>query len=133
MSIFFTSGLIICLGFCALLVWQIHQLKTTMQKREQSYHRMHQDLHGLILCMRGISQRFEKQQKLIKSVTVRQNDIQPHNTNDSHYEQAVFLMNKGATVEELIQTCGLSKGEAELMNRINSISFEKPDNQAGLR
>ena len=35
---------------------------------------------------------------------------------NSHYEQAVLLMDKGATVDELVQTCGLSKGEAELMS-----------------
>lgn len=133
MNTFLIVGFILCLGLCAWLGWQILQLNKTLYKREQSYHRMHQDLHGLILCMKGISQRFEKQQKLIRSVTIRQNDLQPHNTNDSHYEQAVLLMNKGATVEELIQTCGLSEGEAELMNRINSISFNEPPNQAALR
>ena len=123
MITFLISGLIICLGICGWLGWQFFQLKQSIQTQETSTHRMHQDLHGLILCMRGISQRFEKQQKLIRSVTVRQNDISALSTNDSHYEQAVLLMDKGATVDELIQTCGLSKGEAELMSRINNITF----------
>ena len=104
-----------------------------MQAQEKSSHQMHQNLQGLILCMRGISQRFEKQQKLIRSVTVRQNDLSALSTNDSHYEQAVLLMDKGATVDELIQTCGLSKGEAELMSRINNIKFEEPARRTGLR
>ncbi|MFK8068207.1 MAG: DUF2802 domain-containing protein [Gammaproteobacteria bacterium] len=109
------------------------QLKKTIDFREKSYHVMHQDLHGLILCMRGITQRFEKQQKQLKSVTIRQNDIQAMNTNDSNYEQAILLMDKGATVKDLIETCGLSKGEAELMNRINRITFEEPVSESGLR
>ncbi len=133
MNAFLTLGLIICMGACGWLGWQIMQLKETLQKWGKSSHRMNQDLAGLILCMRGIGSRFEKQQKLIRSVTIRQNDISASGTNDSHYEQAVLLMDKGATVEELIETCGLSKGEAELMSRINNIQFEETTSQAGLR
>ncbi len=133
MTIFLTLGLSFCLGLSIWLGWQIYQLKKTLQIREKSTHRIQQDLHGLILCMRGISQRFEKQQKLIRSVTIRQNDLNALSTNDSHYEQAVLLMDKGATVDELIQTCGLSKGEAELMSRINNITFDENTSQAGLR
>ncbi len=133
MNTFLFIGLIICMVICAYLGWQIFQLKRTISQREKSYHFMHQDLHGLILCMRGITQRFEKQQKQLRSVTIRQNDIQAMNTNDSNYEQAILLMDKGATIEELIETCGLSKGEAELMNRINNITFEEPVGEIGLR
>jgi|GEM_PF-1810888 len=134
MNTILTLGLILCLGMCIWSGWQIIQLKHTLQKQEKSSHRMQQDLQGLILCMRGVSQRFGKQQKLIRSVTVRQNDLNALSTNDSHYEQAVLLMEKGATVDELIQTCGLSKGEAELMSRINNITFdEETTSQAGLR
>jgi len=130
MTTFLTLGLIICLGICTWLAWQLFQLKETLQQREKSSHRMNQDLSGLILCMRGISNRFEQQQKLIRSVTVRQNDLSALGTNDSHYEQATLLIDKGATVEELIQTCGLSKGEAELMSRINAIPFAETTRSA---
>lgn len=133
MNNFLFTGLLTCMGICVYLGWQMIQLKKTIDFREKSYHVMHQDLHGLILCMRGITQRFEKQQKQLKSVTIRQNDIQAMNTNDSNYEQAILLMDKGATVKDLIETCGLSKGEAELMNRINRITFEEPVSESGLR
>lgn len=133
MNILLLIGLSLCLGACAWLGWQIYQLKLTLLNKEKSSQLMHQDLHGLILCMRGISQRFEKQQKQLRSVTIRQNDMHAMSTNDSNYEQATLLMDKGATVEELVETCGLSKGEAELMNRINNITFEQPTSEAGLR
>ncbi len=126
-------GLISCLGTCAWLAWQLLQLKETLQESEKTNHRMYQDLHGLVLCMRGISERFEKQQKQLRSVTIRQNDSSANSTNDSHYEQAVMLMDRGATADELIQTCGLSEGEAELMNRINEIGLEATSNQTALR
>lgn len=133
MNFLLIIGLILCLGTCAWLAWQILQLKETLQASEKSNHRIHQDLHGLILCMRGVSQRFEKQQKQLRSVTIRQNDLSAISTNDSHYEQAVLLMDRGATADELVQTCGLSKGEAELMSRINEISFETASSQTALR
>lgn len=133
MNFLLILGLILCIGACAWLAWQVLQLKETLQESEKSNHLMQQDLHGLVLCMRGVSERFEKQQKQLRSVTIRQNDSSAKSTNDSHYEQAVMLMDKGATVEELIHTCGISEGEAELMNRISEIEFDTQNDQTALR
>ncbi len=123
MNFFFTLGLISCIGMCLWLGWQVYQLKLAAIEKDKQNLRMQQDLHGLIHCMRGIGERFEQQQKQLRSVSIRQNDLQSTSTNDSHYEQAVLLMDKGASIDELIKNCGLSKGEAELLNRINSMSM----------
>ncbi len=133
MMFFLFIGLILCVAICIGCGWLIYRLQVKLHQQEEKARQMQQDLHGLILCMRGISERFARQQKLIRSVTIRQNDIQAKSSNDSIYEKAALLMDKGATVEELITTCGLSKGEAELMARINAMQLEESASQTALR
>ncbi len=42
--------------------------------------------------------------------------------NDSPYEHAIHLVQKGADVNDLVTTCGLSQGEADLVNLLHRIS-----------
>ncbi len=49
--------------------------------------------------------------------------------NDSSYEHAIHLVQKGVDVNELVSTCGLSQGEADLVNllhRISDVGTKKP-------
>lgn len=135
MTIMTCLWLITCTGACGWLGWQVFQLKQNLKQQTHTNQQMLRDLNGLILCMRGVSERFEKQQRQLRSVTVRQNDIAEKSVSDSHYKQASFMMEKGATVDELVRNCGLSRGEAELMARINSMQSEQLPavKQAGLR
>ncbi len=41
---------------------------------------------------------------------------------DVSVRQAIELARKGATVDELVDLCGLSRGEAELMSTIHNVS-----------
>lgn len=123
---------------CCWASWRLITLSKNLHHRDAENARLQKDLHGLLLCMRGVSDRFDQHQKQLRSVTVRQNDIASKNVSDSHYQQAAFMMDKGASVDDLMKSCGLSRGEAEMMARINHMHQEPPNdvfrqNQAGLR
>jgi hypothetical protein len=135
MTVFFSLALLLSFAISAGLVWQLYKLQQSLQQREREGRRMQQDLQGLIQCMHGVRERFEKQQKQLRNVSILQNDIAAKNSNDSNFQQATLLRDKGATVEELVETCGLSQGEAELINHLSDLNYETamPMAQAGLR
>lgn len=122
---------------CGWLIWRLVQLNKSLYQQSVENARLQKDMHGLLLCMRGVSDRFDQHQKQLRSVTVRQNDIATKNVADSHYEQAAFMMDKGASIDDLMKNCGLSRGEAEMMVRIHDLNAPQDNipilNQAGLR
>lgn len=56
----------------------------------------------------------------IYSIDERQEKIEHAQVNDSAYSQALKLAEMGASTDELIKTCKISKAEADLLQSLNA-------------
>lgn len=65
--------------------------------------------------MSAMDARLVELERRLRQVGEQQKQPSVRDTMHSHYEPAIRLARKGADVDELVATCGLARGEAELI------------------
>ncbi|MFV2059301.1 MAG: DUF2802 domain-containing protein [Gammaproteobacteria bacterium] len=106
----------------------------TRKQRIKDFHdisELRRDLRALTTAAMGVGERVlkvERQQKNENSVTNINTVTKLSHNNESSYEHAIHLVQKGANVNDLVNTCGLSQGEADLvdlLHRVNELQEKK--------
>jgi hypothetical protein len=88
------------------------------------------DLRALCNAMMSLSQRQGLVEQQLGQVAARQEELglrqEQHDDPDARsYEQAVKLLRKGASVEELMEICDISRGEAELLAMMGRLASDR--------
>ncbi len=77
------------------------------------------DLQNMTNATYGIGQQVNHINDQVKNLDARQDELDLREQSDKPIEQAIALLEKGADIEEVMQTCYLTRGEAELLFRIH--------------
>jgi Protein of unknown function (DUF2802) len=120
------SILITLTGFaCMLVFYQSYALHfarrkcITQEENEQELqHRiqsLEQELGALCSASMGAGEHVVKLEQQVQRITERQDQLELRASGDRTYDQASQLVNKGADTEDLMESCGLTRGEAELL------------------
>jgi hypothetical protein len=97
--------------------------RTDRRLREQGQRLevLQEDLRALCAGAVGVDERMARMEKRARRLTERQEQMELRDSGDRLYAQAVRMVEKGAGVDELVSVCGLSRGEAELMVRMQGL------------
>lgn len=76
---------------------------------------LEQELGALCSASVGAGEHVVKLEQQVQRIVERQNQLEMRAATDRPYSQASQLVDKGADIDELIDTCGLTRGEAELL------------------
>ncbi|GAB6040248.1 DUF2802 domain-containing protein [Endothiovibrio diazotrophicus] len=101
-----------------LVVFLMLRLRLREQEDErlrQEVQRLRDDLGALCSGAVGVSERVARIEQKLQRVSERQEQMEFSTVESQPYDQAVELARKGATAEELVAHCGLTKGEADLV------------------
>lgn len=74
-----------------------------------------QQLGALCSASLGAGDHLVKLEYRVQRVVERQDALEMRAGNERPYAQASQLVIKGANIDELVETCGLTRGEAELL------------------
>ncbi|MCO6412099.1 MAG: DUF2802 domain-containing protein [Thiogranum sp.] len=74
-----------------------------------------QQLGALCSASLGAGDHLVKLEHRVQRVMERQDALEMRPGNERPYAQASQLVNKGADIDELVEACGLTRGEAELL------------------
>jgi TolA-binding protein len=121
-----TSILIVLTGFgCMLVFYQAYALhfvrrrniaqEETEQELQRRIQSLEQELRALCSASVGAGEHVVKLEQQVQRITERQDQIELRASSDRPYDQASQLVNKGADIEDLMESCGLTRGEAELL------------------
>jgi hypothetical protein len=98
------------------------RLKSTLQQQADSQSSIQADLRALCNAAVQVGERVNRMENELKALHQRQQELgvrqekmaqaDPHEVS---YEQAIKLARKGNSVDELMEICSLSRGEAELI------------------
>lgn len=87
---------------------------------------MQKDLRALCTASVSMGERINRLEQGVKQVAQRQEEIgmrqdrlDRSDGGDQAYAQAIKLVRKGAGVDELMEICGLARGEAELITMMH--------------
>ena len=120
------SIMITLTGFaCMLVFYQAYALHfarrkcTAHEETEQELQRriqsLEQELGALCSASVGAGEHVVKLEQQVQRITERQDQLELRGTGDRPYAQASQLVNKGADIDDLVDSCGLTRGEAELL------------------
>jgi hypothetical protein len=121
-----TSILIALTGFaCMGLFYQGYALRNarrlsidleaTETGLQQRIQQLEQELGALCSASVGAGEHVVKLEQQVQRITERQNQLELRAASERPYSQASQLVNRGADINELMETCGLTRGEAELL------------------
>lgn len=81
-----------------------------------------QELKVLAKALRQTIERLRETERRVREVMERQNRLEMMAPSTERFKHAIALVQRGASAEELTATCGLARGEAELLHLLHRSS-----------
>jgi hypothetical protein len=91
------------------------ELRELSSSTGERVHQLEQELAALCNASVGAGEHVLRLEHQMQRIIERQNGLEMRSTGDRPYSQASQLVNRGANIDELVDTCGLTRGEAELL------------------
>ncbi len=114
-----TAGLAAVVSFQFFTVRQLRREHSLLGEKsrnsDERIHQLEQELGALCSASVGAGEHVLRLEQQMQRIIERQNGLEMRSVGDRPYNQASQLVNKGADVSELVDTCGLTHGEAELL------------------
>jgi len=110
--------ILLLLGFILMLSLLILQQDKKIQGCEKRLKMLKSDMQALLLCSRGVGNKLNYQQKEFKNLIERQDRLELSEQGDPSYRQAMALLDRGASEDEMIDTCNLTQAEVELITQL---------------
>ena len=110
-----------CVGMVFLTAW-IKQLCKHQTQRDATLSSLQNTTN---LLSREVLEARENRQQLqaqFKKLRAKRSQLDPNGSDAKPYSEAIKMVKKGATVNDLISLCGLSENEAELIFTIHGMS-----------
>lgn len=107
---------VILLAVCVGLWWTLRSLRSTHQQDIQMLEERNQQLQqaqqSLTKSTIGMGRRIKELEAKLQQV---HRNVALPNVDDDVFEQASRLISLGATADDLVESCGMARGEAELL------------------
>jgi Protein of unknown function (DUF2802) len=119
--------LIMVVVFCAIILMvvlefvRISRAKRIINEQITAIHRMQNDMHALCAGAINMGKHVDALERKMRRLTERQDQLELRDPMEQTYAHAIRLAQKGADVNELVENCGLARGEAELLLRIHRV------------
>lgn len=107
----------------------IMQLRKKLVERDKLLSNVQKEVEAMLLCERGMADRIKQQQTQMRGITSRQDKLEINESSQVNYKQAIALMRRGASADELVEACDISRGEVDLISHLQKMR----NNQAGRR
>ncbi len=107
------------LGMMLVFALVLQQQDRKMRAYEKRLKIMKSDFQALLLCSRGVGDRLNCQQREFKSLIDRQDRLELGDHGEPSYRQAAALLERGASCDEMADTCDLTEAEAELIAQLS--------------
>lgn len=108
---------------CAVLLLQaglaIHSLRRQNKQQQQTLAAVKNDLRALTTAAVSVGERLLEVERRQRRLAERQEQVDIYDSANQPYEHAIRMVEKGASVEQLVDVCGLSTNEAELLHMMH--------------
>lgn len=91
------------------------QLERSERSSRAAKETLSKDIKVLANALRHTMERLKTTERRVREMMERQNRLELMAPNTQRFKHAIALVQRGASAEELMATCGLARGEAELL------------------
>ncbi len=93
----------------------VSELADDLQLAQDRVQQIEQELGALCSASVGAGDHLLRLEQQVRRINERQSVLEMRAVSERPYAQASELVHKGADIQELMEACGLSRGEAELL------------------
>ncbi len=97
----------------------IHFLRRQNKQQQQTLAAVKNDLRALTTAAVSVGERLLEVERRQRRLAERQEQVDIYDSANQPYEHAIRMVEKGASVEQLVDVCGLSTNEAELLHMMH--------------
>lgn len=97
------------------------QLAAYIGMREKTGKEYQRIVNALMQCSRGVNDTLHEHDRRLRALSDKQETIAQHEPGSSRYREALTLIRRGADEDELVDACGLSRGEAHLIAHLERL------------
>ncbi len=101
-----------------VLVLAYFRLKGRVNRQQQKLEQMKSEQQAIISGSLGLGRKLFQVKNNLSHLEQHQIELQQSTASDSSIEQASKLLLKGVSINEVIETCHISRGEAELLQQM---------------
>ena len=121
-GMFFVPVFILLMIGISLQSRKLRRLERALALQSDRLDECSSEISALLKCEKGIGSRLKQQQQQVRNIIERQDKLEVSDGAGTSYRQAMVLLNKGASTDELIDACDMSRGELDLLSRLNNAS-----------
>lgn len=119
--------ILVLIGLLAVIIqipiWlKVRRLHLCVKQRETEVLSLQDDLRALCAGAVGVGAHVERMEQQLRRLAERQDQLDLRDPASHSYGHAIRLVQKGASVEDLVSECGLVRGEAELLMRLHRLN-----------
>ncbi len=102
--------------------WKIMVLQRRTKQQDATLQLLTDDMHTLYAASASVDAYKRSAEQQLRQLTERQDQTDFREPAPPAYNHAIKLVQKGASIDELIAACGLVRGEAELLIRLHRLN-----------
>ena len=91
------------------------RLQARLDQQDKQLKAMQADVSAMCSGAVNLGAHLAQLEQRAHQLLQRQEQLEMQDSSSTHYRQAAKMLHKGARLEEVIQDCGLARGEAELI------------------
>jgi biopolymer transport protein ExbB/TolQ len=121
----FTVAIMVNFSLLVWLVVVVYRLQQKLLELERSVDRNGKDLAGLCTAAVNVDSRLTGSDEQLNKLAIMLTEIEQSGSGEVEpavhsYQSAIAKIQQGASIDELIQDCGLSHEEAQLLTRLHA-------------
>ena len=89
--------------------------RNRLQQHLHEIRNIQHDIRAITAAAIGVGERVLELERRQRRLSEKQEQFDSYDPANLTYDQAIHMVKNGATAEELMETCGISESEAELM------------------
>lgn len=121
-----------CLGLVGACVWLTRQLRDSIKLqgerdavRDRRLKELSRRLDAYLTGSVQMGEELHELRKVVAPLPDKLNQIEQRDPSSLSFTQAARLAGMGASVDDLTQSCGLSKAEAELVSKMQQAKLQR--------
>lgn len=117
------SGTAILCALVSLLLYRIVRRERMINTRNAKLiETMQADIHALCSGAAGIGERVSRIDERLRRTSERQEQLEMHKgADDRTYAQAIRMVQSGSSIQDVMNICDISRGEAELIMMMHNV------------
>lgn len=123
---------LVCLGLAGACVWLTRQLRQAVQlqaegdaQRDQRLKELNRRLDAYLAGSVQMGEELHELRRVVAPLPDKLSQIEQRDPSSLSFTQAARLAGMGASVDDLTQSCGLSKAEAELVSKMQQARAQR--------